>query len=404
MIVNRMSNGQAAAAAAGPVLAALALLTGLAAGTPASAAAAEPEAFLASVSCTSSTACIAVGGRAGHNGRNQIFNLSWNGVRWKPQVPVNVNHTQPNNLNSVACVSPTQCFAVGDVGNFNFADQRRLIEAWNGTAWSIQAFGNPKGTANTFLNSVSCGGPSLCFAFGDENDNTDLPVGPLVEKWDGTGWAVQPALPEPAGANVIGLDAVSCASAANCTAVGVVASKDFTDQQPLAEHWDGTSWSIEAMPPLNGSSQPELFSVSCTGSTCIATGRTFDSATGTYVPLAEFFNGTAWSVVHLAPPIFTSAIVVNGVACTSASNCYAAGVALTFSGHAVTLIEHWNGTQWSVMLTPNAPGENTLQGVTCTGAGSCMAVGRTDDFGTQSTLAMRLSGGRWSIIPTPSPG
>ena len=404
MIVHRMRNGQVAAAAAGPALAAVALMAGLAAGTPASAAAAEPDSFLASVSCTSSAACIAVGGRAGHKARTQIFNLSWNGVRWNPQVPVNVNHTQPNNLNSVACVSPTECFAVGSVGNFNFADHRRLIEAWNGTAWSIQAVGNPKGTANTFLNSVSCGGPSLCFAFGDENDNTDLPVGPLVEKWDGTGWAVQPALPEPAGANAIGLEAVSCASAANCTAVGVVASKDFTDQQPLAEHWDGTSWSIEAMPLLNGSSQPELFSVSCTGSTCMATGRTFDSATGTYVPLAEFFNGTSWSVVHLAPPIGATGIVVNGVACTSASNCYAAGAALITSGHAVTLIEHWNGAQWSVMLTPNAPGENTLQDVTCTGTGSCMAVGRTNDFSTQSTLAMRLSGGRWSITPTPSPG
>src|SRR6516162_1643550 len=128
MIVNRMRNGQAAAAAAGPVLAALALITGLAAGTPASAAEAEPASFLAGVSCTSSTACIAVGGRAGHNARTQIFNLSWNGVRWKPQVPVDVNHTQPNDLNSVACALPTQCFAVGGVGNFNFADHRRLIE------------------------------------------------------------------------------------------------------------------------------------------------------------------------------------------------------------------------------------------------------------------------------------
>lgn len=220
----------------------------------------------------------------------------------------------------------------------------------------------------------------------------------------GCGRNCTPALPQPAGANAIGLEAVSCASTTNCTAVGVVASKDFTDQQPLAEHWDGTSWSIEAMPPLNGSSQPELFSVSCTGPACMATGRTFDSATGTYVPLAEFFNGTAWSVVHLAPPIGATGIVVNGVACTSASNCYAAGVALTFSGGAVTLIEQWNGTQWSVTLTPNAPGDNTLQDVTCTGAGSCMAVGRVSRDSILSTLAIRLSGGHWSITPTPSPG
>jgi len=200
------------------------------------------------------------------------------------------------------------------------------------------------------------------------------------------------------------LASVSCTSSSACIAVGVVASKDFTDQQPLAEHWDGTSWSIEAMPPLNGSSQPELFSVASAASKNIATGRMFDSATGTYVPLAEFFNGTAWSVVHLAPPIGATVTVVNGVACTAASNCYAAGEALTTSGGAVTLIEHWNGTQWSVMLTPNAPGDNTLQDVACTGAGSCMAVGRASRAGTLSTLAMRLSGGRWSITPTPSPG
>ena len=56
-----------------------------------------------------------------------------------------MNHTQPNDLNRVACVSSAECFAVGGVGNFNFADHRRLIEAWNGTAWSIQAIGNPKG-------------------------------------------------------------------------------------------------------------------------------------------------------------------------------------------------------------------------------------------------------------------
>ena len=50
----------------------------------------------------------------------------------------------------------------------------------------MQAFGNPTGTLNTFLNSVSCGGPSLCFAVGDQNDNTDLTSGVLLEKWNGT--------------------------------------------------------------------------------------------------------------------------------------------------------------------------------------------------------------------------
>src|SRR5690348_6545259 len=196
MIVQRMRNGLLAAWGAGSALAAAALVTGLAAGIPASAATTGPHSFLASVSCASSTACIAVGGRAGHRQRDQILALSWNGARWSPQVPVDVNHTQPNDLNSIACTSPAECFAVGSVGNFNFADHRRLIEAWNGSAWSIQAFGNPKGTLNTFLESVSCGGPGLCFATGEKNDNTGMQPGVVLEKWNGAAWSVQPALPE----------------------------------------------------------------------------------------------------------------------------------------------------------------------------------------------------------------
>src|SRR5215472_12387373 len=235
MIVQRMRSGQKAAMAAGPALAAVALVTGLAAGTPASAAT-QPHSFLASVSCTSSTACIAVGGRAGYKQRDQILALSWNGARWSTQVPVDANHTQPNDLNSIACASPSECFAVGGVGSFNFADHRRLIERWNGTAWSIQAIGDPKGTLNTLLNSVSCGGPSLCFAVGDQNDNTADVPGVLLEKWNGTNWAVQPPLPEPTSATTIGIRSVSCVSPSDCTAVGVAALNTFAQQITLAEH------------------------------------------------------------------------------------------------------------------------------------------------------------------------
>jgi hypothetical protein len=345
-----------------------------------------------------------VGGRAGHRQHTQILDLSWNGMRWAPQVPVDGNHTQPNDLNSIACALPTECFAVGSVGSFNFASHRRLIEMWNGTAWSILALGNPKGTENDFLTSVSCGGPSLCFAVGDENDNTDLTPGVLLEKWNGANWAVQPPLPEPTGAQGIGLHAVSCVSSADCTAVGTVVFKNFTDQQPLAEHWNGTSWSVEPMPAMNGSTQPDLFSLSCSGSACMAAGNMFDSTTGGDVPLVESFNGTAWSVVHLATPAGSTGVAVNGLACTSAANCYAAGASGTSGGTAVSLIEQWNGASWAVVPSPNAPGDNTLQGIACASAQFCMAVGRSAQGSSLSTLAMRLAGGHWTITPTPSPG
>lgn len=402
MIVQRMRNGQIAARVAGPALAAVALATGLAAGGPASAAS-QPHSFLASVSCTSSAACIAVGGRAGHEQRDQILALSWNGARWSPQVPVNANHTQPNDLNSIACASSAQCFAVGSVGNFNFADHRRLIEMWNGSAWSILAFGNPTGTLNTFLNSVSCGGPSLCFAVGDQNDNTDLTPGVLLEKWNGINWAVQPPLPEPAGAAAIGIQAVSCVSPSDCTAVGDASLNNFTQQTTLAEHWDGHGWSIEPMPALGTSNQPVLTSVSCSGSTCMAAGTVF-TPTGV-APLAEQFNGSKWSVTTLVTPAGASGVAVRGLACTSTSNCYAVGAAGTSPGSSATLIEQWDGTDWAVVSSPNAAGDNTLNGISCTSGQSCTAAGwASTGASTQSTLAMKLSAGHWTITPTPSPG
>jgi hypothetical protein len=388
---------------AGPALAA-ALLTGLAAGVPARAASTQPHSFLASVSCTSSMACLAVGGRAGHEQRDQILALSWNGVRWSPQVPVDVNHTQPNDLNSIACASPAECFAVGSVGSFNFADHRRLIEMWNGTAWSIRAIGNPKGTLNTFLSSVSCGGPSLCLAVGDQNDNTDLTPGVLLEKWSGSNWAVQPPLPEPAGAAGIGIQAVSCVSPSDCTAVGVAALDNFTRQTTLAEHWDGHGWSIEPMPALGSSNQPILTSVSCAGTACMATGTVFTAAGE--AALAEVFNGTKWSVVTLAAPAGSNGIAVRGVACTAAANCYAVGGSSTSPGNSVTLIERWNGASWAVVPSPDLAGNvnNTLNGISCASTQSCMAVGRASAGTSQSTVAMRLAAGTWRITPTPSPG
>ena len=396
--------GQADRWLAGTTLAAMALVTGLAAGASASAASTLPHSFVASVSCASSTACIAVGGRAGHKQRDQILALSWNGVRWSPQAPVDVNRTQPNDLNGIACASPAECFAVGSVGSFNFADHRRLIERWNGTTWSIQAIGNPKGTLNTFLNSVSCGGPALCFAAGDQNDNTDLAPAVLLEKWNGTNWAVQPPLPEPAGAVGIGIDAVTCLSPSDCTAVGVAAFSGFAQQSTLAEHWNGHGWSIESMPALGKSNQPLLTSVSCAGAACMATGTMF-TATGE-APLAEVFNGTKWSVVTLATPAGSKGIAVRGVACTAAANCYAVGGSSTSPGNSVTLIERWNGTGWAVVPSPNLTGNsnNTLNGISCASAQSCMAAGWASAGVSQSTLAMRLAAGTWTITPTPSPG
>jgi hypothetical protein len=72
------------------------------------------------------------------------------------------------------------------------------------------------------------------------------------------------------------------------------------------------------------------------------------------------------------------------VSCTSATNWTAVGYYYCASGSTVTLAEQWNGTTWTVEVTPSPAGadESPLNSVSCTAASTCTAVGEY-----QNTLA-----------------
>src|ERR1700676_602685 len=90
-------------------------------------------------------------------------------------------------------------------------------------------------------------------------------------------------------------------------------------------------------------------------------------------------SGPGWSLIT-SPNAFTTNNVVDGVTggvtCILATNCFAVGSYNTWSAYQ-TLIEHWNGTSWSIITSPNvsATQDNMLNGVTCTSATQCFAVG-----------------------------
>jgi hypothetical protein len=84
------------------------------------------------------------------------------------------------------------------------------------------------------------------------------------------------------------------------------------------------------------------------------------------------------------------------------------------SGWYQTLIEHWDGTSWSVAVSPNvSPAQgNLLYGATCTSGMDCWAVGEyysssssnvCNDFGCgYQTLTEHWDGLSWTIIPSPN--
>src|SRR5262249_36940410 len=143
----------------------------------------------------------------------------------------------------------------------------------------------------------------------------------------------------------------------------------------LGERWNGTKWSVVATPTPN-SDDVALFSVSCTTATnCLSVGY-FTSTSGTDAPLAQRWNGSAWSIVP-APNPKGSDSYLNAVSCVSATSCTAVGSSYPATGPGRTLVERWNGSGWTVAASPNpvGAGDSYLSGVRCKSATSCTAVG-----------------------------
>jgi hypothetical protein len=175
-------------------------------------------ASLSAVSCTSATACTALGG-----GPGAPLAEAWNGKTWALEFTPSPNG---ESLSGVSCTSATACTAVGGGGLGG-----TLAEAWNGKRWAIEPTPTSYGAS---LSAVSCTSATACTAVGDD---TNFVTGvTLAETWNGKTWAIEPT-PDPTRAQYSGLGGVSCTSAEACTAVG-----DYDDsadiEVTLAEAWN----------------------------------------------------------------------------------------------------------------------------------------------------------------------
>src|ERR1700694_5240533 len=92
---------------------------------------------------------------------------------------------------------------------------------------------------------------------------------------------------------------------------------------------------------------------------------------------------------------------LSGVTCVSASDCWAVGGSFFSGGTVQSLAQHWNGSAWSIVTTPNtSPSQtNDLIGVACASSSDCWAVGIADSGigSSEETLAEHWNGSAWSI-------
>jgi hypothetical protein len=353
---------------------------------------------LSAVTCVSASDCWAVGNYLS-GGVAQTLAVHWDGTAWRIVGSPNSSATQNNSLAGVTCASTSDCWAVGVY--FNAGAKQTFVQHWNGNSWSIVTSPN-RPAQNNVLSGVACTSSSECWAVGHSENGTAAQT--LIERWDGSTWTIV-ASPNILPVQFDFLSAVTCASTSDCWAVGNYIAGGNT--QTLIEHWDGSSWTIVVSPNLGDAETTNaLYGVTCSeGVNCWAVGIS-RTGPGAFRTLIERWNGTSWSIVTSPNTDAAQNNILNGVSCSSGSNCWAAG-SLNTGSIFQTLIEQWNGSSWQIVSSPNSRATettNVLSGTSCGSTSECWAVGYSWTGSVYRTLIERWNGNFWTIVPSPNTG
>jgi hypothetical protein len=224
------------------------------------------DAVLHAVSCSSATDCLAVGSYTVDTNQGPVTHMlseHWNGTAW---VVVAMPGSSDAQWNGISCASAASCTAVGFDGSAH-----ALVAQWNGSSWALGTPASTPAGKTAYLTSVSCIGATDCTAAGELVGNK---AQTLVERWNGATWSIEAT---PATTTNARLNAVSCTSATSCTAVGGTDPSGTyfpPTGTPIIERWNGVTWSVDppATPPA-GTGSVSLVGVACTSDTvCTAVG------------------------------------------------------------------------------------------------------------------------------------
>ncbi len=305
--------------------------------------------------------------------------------------------TGENYLQGVAAISANDVWAVG-LSQFGNSGNQTLVEYWNGTSWSVVSSPNP-GTNNNVLNGVVAVSANDVWAVGTYR-HVDGVYLTLVEHWDGSSWSVVSSPSPGEGGNE--LYEVAPVSANDMWAVGNYYSYTEGNWKTLIEHWDGSSWSVLSSPSV-GTGYNILRGVAAVSANDVwAVGDYFDG--GVYLTLVEHWDGSDWAMVS-SPNVGTSENSLFGITAVSINDVWVAGTYRNGSDRDQTLVEHWDGSSWSVVSSPNPSAiNNWLNGVAALSANDVWTVGVTATNNAYQTLVEHWDGSSWSVVPSPNVG
>ncbi|HEV2377513.1 MAG TPA: hypothetical protein VGS19_35770 [Streptosporangiaceae bacterium] len=226
----------------------------------------------------------------------------------------------------------------------------------------------------------------------------------LTQHWDGSAWTVVPS-PSDTAVNSV-LDGVTVAGTKQAWAVGTMGCP--ADQsRTLTEHWNGSRWSIVSSP--NGGVPGNPFStlqavaaVSPANVWAVGAQAGIRNQAPVSVPLIEHWDGTNWSIV----PVPQAALgVLESVSAASASDVWAVGGGQQSGQSTVAL--HFNGSSWQLVTAPTPPSTTGgLSSVKALSPTSAWAVGESFPAagGSGKILTDHWNGTTWQVVTAPPVG
>jgi hypothetical protein len=290
-----------------------------------------------------------------------------------------------SSLNAAGAIASNDIWAVGEISNGSSSTQT-LAEHFNGTDWSVVATPN----LNATLNGVAGAATGDVWAVGNQSAGNSFNT--LIEHWNGTNWSVVSSPKVPSGSGFTGITAPATN---NVWAAGFLAGPSGSSTA-LVEHWDGNSWNLVSSPSFT----------SVTGLTGVSSDSSADvwavgglAGGGT---TSVHWNGQTWTQIQTARIRFGG---VSAVAALSATNVWAVGTGPGtptggFSAHPTALVEHWDGSAWSVAPSPNPnpQGNNSLVAIVAVNSSDVWAVG----LQLKGPFTEHCGGSQWTVVATPS--
>jgi hypothetical protein len=316
-------------------------------------------------------------------------------------------------LRGVTALSTSDVWAVGSFSptgsGYRHAGLEPYAEHFDGTRWTETPVAGTQFNDDV-LTAVSGKSSNDVWAVGSRKRTSfKSPVTTITYHWDGRSWS-EVATPAIDGTRY-SFAAVSAAASNDVWAVGTAATAPSTALHPLAAHWNGSTWSRVTLPAAVAAAGGELVGVSARAANDAWAVGAVNGKT-----LALHWNGTTWSTMATkdVPPQRTGASVVDtftAVTAIAANNVWAVGYATdTVSGSNLpnrTIVEHWDGVQWTLTTAPSPTGHPTLTGVAAASASDVWAVG--SGWSDQSVgvpvakpIYLHFDGTKWVQVTSPA--